>query len=148
MDGKVVAIYVAPQEGAPVEPRRAVRAVPGRGLEGDRYFTRSERKEAQDITIVATEDLAAAAAEHGLELGPGDHRRNVVVQGVDLRAALGGRLRLGEVEVEVVRLNQPCRYLQGLAGKPVLEALVDRAGIRGNILNEGTIAVGDTVAPA
>lgn len=145
MEGRVVAIYIAPREGAPVEPRQAVRAVPGRGLEGDRYFDRAQRKAGQDITVIAAEDLAAASAEHGLDLGPGDHRRNVIVEGVDLCAAVGGRLRLGEVEVEVVKLNQPCRYLQELAGKPVLKALIDRAGIRGNILTQGTIAVGDAV---
>ena len=36
--GRVVSIYVAPAGGAPMEERSVVRAVPGRGLEGDRYF--------------------------------------------------------------------------------------------------------------
>ena len=145
MQGKVVAIYTAPAEGAPVEARQSVRAVPGRGLEGDRYFAAERRRQGQDVTVVAAETLAQAAAELGVVLGPNDHRRNIVVEGIDLAACVGGILRLGEVEVEVVRVNQPCRYLQELAGKPLLKVLIDRAGVRGDIISEGTIAVGDPV---
>ena len=36
--GRVVAIYTAAGPGYPMQLRDEVRAVPGRGLEGDRYF--------------------------------------------------------------------------------------------------------------
>ena len=36
-EGELVAIYVAPTEGAPMEARAEVRAIAGKGLEGDRY---------------------------------------------------------------------------------------------------------------
>ena len=36
--GQVVSIYTAAQAGSPMQRRDEVRAVPGRGLEGDRYF--------------------------------------------------------------------------------------------------------------
>ena len=36
--GTLRAIYTAPEAKAPMRARDAVRAVPGRGLEGDRYF--------------------------------------------------------------------------------------------------------------
>ena len=36
--GSVVSIHIAREASAPMESLAAVRAVPGRGLEGDRYF--------------------------------------------------------------------------------------------------------------
>ena len=36
--GSVVSIYTTPEASDPMQPQDSVRAVAGRGLEGDRYF--------------------------------------------------------------------------------------------------------------
>jgi MOSC domain-containing protein YiiM len=46
-----------------------------------------------------------------------------------------------------VRLAEPCAYLEGLVGRPILAALAHRAGLRADILQDGEIAVGDEVVP-
>jgi MOSC domain-containing protein YiiM len=147
--GRVVGIFTAPEEGAPVRSHEAVRAVPGRGLEGDRYFhlAADDPDPSKEITLIASEGLERARAEHGLDLEPGEHRRNIVTEGVELLELIGQEVALGEVRVMPLEDNPPCRQLQEWAGKPLLKPLIRRGGVRGQILTEGTIRVGDEIAP-
>ena len=46
-----------------------------------------------------------------------------------------------------IRLAEPCTYLEGLVGRPIIRALTHKAGIRADILVDGEIAVGDTIVP-
>jgi hypothetical protein len=71
-----------------------VRAVPGNGMEGDRYFSGAgtftgDQRRDSEVTLMALEDLHAMEQETGVRLSPGDMRRNVVTQGADLRALVG-----------------------------------------------------------
>jgi MOSC domain-containing protein YiiM len=72
-------------------------------------------------------------------------RRNVTTRGIRLNELVGRRFRIGGVECEGTRLCEPCRYLEELLGKPVLEPLVHRAGLRARIVGGGEIALGDEV---
>jgi MOSC domain-containing protein YiiM len=147
-DGRVIAIFLAPARGAPVEARDEVTAVAGRGIEGDRNFFGGTdgHDPADEITLIAAEGLARARADHGLELDPGEHRRQVLVEGVDLPALIGGSVRVGGVEVAVIADNPGCRYLQDMTGKPVLRGLRRHGGVRGRIVTGGPVRVGDPVS--
>lgn len=152
MPGRVVQIFLAPAAGAPVVPVASARAVEGRGLEGDRYaagegsFSRWPGP-ARDLTLIAAEALADAASEFGVAMGAGEHRRNVVVEGLDLRAVTGGEITVGEARLAVVRPCAPCKYLVRVTGQArAFDALVGRGGVRCAILAGGQIAVGDEVA--
>ncbi|MGH8936439.1 MAG: MOSC domain-containing protein [Acidimicrobiia bacterium] len=96
MDGTVVGIFIAPEEAAPVVSLERVQAVAGRGLEGDRYYLRDGAKPAQEITLIEAERLEAAGRDQGLDLAPGEHRRNIVTSGVELETLLGTRFTVGE----------------------------------------------------
>jgi MOSC domain-containing protein YiiM len=129
-----------------------IAGVAGRGLEGDRYSTRqghySERPSpggGRELTLIEGEVLEALAAERGIELAPHECRRNVVTRGVHLNDLVGRRFRLGSLLCEGVRLCEPCAYLEGLTGKPVNEPLVHRGGLRANILEGGTLRIGDSL---
>ena len=90
-------------------------ALAGRGLEGDRYaagegsFSRWPGR-GREVTLVAAEALAEAAAEFGVAVADGEHRRNLVVEGVpldDLRGvpfAIGGRPVRGRPGVRAVQI--------------------------------------------
>jgi MOSC domain-containing protein YiiM len=148
--GEVVEINISPEHEVLPEPVPRVRAVPGRGLEGDRNFfegpgTQPERD--QELTLIATEALDALADEHGIELTAAESRRNVATRGIDLNELEGKRFRVGVVECEGIELCEPCNHLQGLTKPGVLRGLVHRGGLRAAILTEGEIAVGDAVAP-
>ena len=123
----------------------------GGGLEGDRYETGtghfSDRPAAgRGLTFIAAEAVELAnKARPGLDLTAAETRRNVTVRGVDLEALIGREFRVGRVRCLGVRPADPCSYLEGLLGKPVLTALLGRGGLRADILVDGEIAVGDEV---
>jgi MOSC domain-containing protein YiiM len=127
-----------------------VRAIAGVGLEGDRYGTGTGHwsvnlKVDRHVTLIEAEVIEALAAGSGIELAPGETRRNVTTRGIRLNDLVGRRFRIGPVECEGTRLCEPCQYLTDLVGKPILEPLVHRAGLRARVLGDGEIALGDEV---
>lgn len=142
--GVVEAILVAPAAQAEVVDVDAAAAVPGRGLEGDRYWsgtgTFGSGRPGSDLTLVD-----AAVLD---ELGPIDHRRNLVVRGADLDALIGRDFSVGAVRCRGERRAEPCAVLDRANGGGVLRPLVHRAGLRATLLTAGTIRVGDAVTPA
>lgn len=153
--GRVVAIHVAPEAGAPMEAREAVRAVADRGLEGDRYFERAgswsgERgrpipEADRAVTLFEAETLDLVERDAGIDLSPADHRRNVTTEGVALDHLVDERFRVGAATFEGVDLCEPCSYLESLTEDGVLAALVHRGGLNARIVETGRIVVGDSV---
>jgi MOSC domain-containing protein YiiM len=145
---RVEAIFIAPEETAPIERVAEVKAAADAGLVGDRYHSRAvtgRHDPTEDITLFAKEAVDEANAETDLALEYHEMRRNILTSGIELDATVGSRLMIGEVEVEVLELNPACRYLQDLAGKPLLKAMVHRGGVRGRIVTSGTIREGDPI---
>jgi len=150
VDGRVEAVHVAPAAGEPMQAVERVRAVSGSGLEGDRYATGTGhwsaiRRSGDGLTLIEGEVIDAVAREQSLALRPGDTRRNVTTRGIRLDELIGREFRIGALRVRGVRRCEPCSYLEGLLGQPVLAPLVHRGGIRVEILEDGEIAVGDPI---
>ena len=65
-----------------------VRAVPGKGLEGDRYFVRQgtfyKPQPDRELTLIEAEAIEALRREFDIDFGLSDSRRNVVTRGVPL----------------------------------------------------------------
>ena len=144
--GRVKAIVVAPDAGAPAVLVGEARAEPDRGLHGDRYFEgrgtfSSAYARGHDLTLIeqeALDDLALTATAA---------RRNVVTSGIDLDALVGRRFRAGGVECLGQRACEPCAHLERLVGPGTLRALVHRGGLRADVLAPGLIRVDDPVEP-
>lgn len=145
MTRRVEGIFLAPAEEAPAAPVGEVEAVAGKGLRGDRHFYPEGAREGAAITLIEAEAVEGLARDDGIELGPGEHRRQVVTRGVDLNALVGRVFRVGEVECRGVEPCEPCRHLERLTRPGVLRGLVHRGGLRADILAGGTIRVGDPV---
>jgi MOSC domain-containing protein YiiM len=153
-EGRVVAIHVFERGGGPPRALERVEAEAGQGLAGDRYLRAAGRgtffdpdKDGQDLTLIELEALEALRDHHGIELEPADARRNVVTSGIDLNALVGRRFRVGPVECLGVRLCDPCSHLERMTEKGVLRGLVERGGLRADLLTSGVIEVGDRVVP-
>lgn len=149
--GTVVSIHTADVSSGPMRSVSEVRAVRGKGLEGDRYFkqvgTYSDRPGPhREVTLIEFEALEAVRRDYAIELDPGQSRRNIVTRGVPLSHLVGREFQVGEVTLRGIRLCEPCSHLEGLSRKGVLRALVHRGGLRAQVLNDGMIRVGDTVA--
>ena len=133
----VESIVIGPSEAlANVE---SVSAVAGCGLEGDRHFRKGGQRAGGALTLVESGVLADVRLT-----GP-EARRQVVVSGTGLNDLVGKRFRVGEVECVGVELCEPCLHLQSLTRPGIIEELVHRAGLNADIVNDGTIAVGDPV---
>ncbi len=132
---------------------RDVHAVPGKGLEGDRYFraagTYSDRPgPAREITLIESEAIEAMARDNKLTIRAGDARRNLVTRGVPLNHLIGREFLVGGVRLRGIRLCEPCSHLEGLTRRGVLAGLIHRGGLRAQILTGGEIHVGDAIALA
>ncbi len=152
-EGEVIGIYIAPEAGDEMLPVDEVHAVPGRGLEGDRYFvgegTFSKKADpGRELTLVESESIAALERDYEIEIEPGQTRRNITTKGVPLSHLVGVEFAIGGIKVKGVKLAEPCGHLERLTGKPIKPGLVHRGGLRAQILNEGVIKVGDAVRSA
>ena len=148
-EGRIVEINISPENERLPQPVERVKAVAGRGLEGDRYYRDDGEpgaKPDEEITLIALEGLEAFESESGIKVTAAESRRQVATRGIDLNALVGRRFKVGELECEGMELCEPCTHLQGLTQPGVLKGLVHRGGLRASILNGGEIAVGDPVA--
>jgi MOSC domain-containing protein YiiM len=150
--GQVEAVAIADRAEAPMQQITTARAIPGRGLDGDRYakrvgtFTpRSGRGAGYDLTLIEAEVLDELTLADGQRLGYAEARRNIVTRGLDLNALVGQRFRIGDVECVGRRLCEPCAHLERLTHKGVLRNLIHRGGLRADILTEGSISVGAVI---
>jgi MOSC domain-containing protein YiiM len=148
--GHVVSIHVADAAGSPMKPVVEVRALPGRGLEGDRYFLRTGTYSDKDgadreITLIETEAIDALRRDYGVAIAAGETRRNLATRGVPLNHLVGRVFRVGQTTIRGLRLCEPCSHMETLAGKRIRAGLVHRGGLRAEIVTEGWIRVGDDV---
>src|SRR5207245_8738684 len=88
------------------EPMRAIaqaRAIPGVGLEGDRYALRQGTffKPLPDfeLTLIEGEAVEALRRDYDVDLDCGEIRRNLVTRGVPLNHLVGREFRIGEVRI-------------------------------------------------
>ena len=146
--GTVEAIFVAPRAGAPPTRLDRVRALAGRGLEGDRHVTNDGTFPSGTPGSALTLIDADVCESFDPPLAADEHRRNVVTRGVDLNSLVGHDFRVGGLRCRGVRLCEPCTVADDYASRPVLRALVHRGGLRADILGDGEIRVGDPISAA
>lgn len=146
--GVIETLAVAASAGEPARLLETARALPGRGLEGDRHVTGKGTFPSGMPGSALTLIEAEVCESFDPPLQPSEHRRNVVTRGIDLNALVGREFTVGEVRCRGMRLCEPCTVAQRYAGRPVLRALVHRGGLRADILTDGEFRVGDPVQTA
>ncbi len=147
--GKVESIYIASAAKAATQSVEEVVALPGGGLEGDRYAAKSgtfyKPEPDYELTLIEAEAIEALQREFKIELPPGDARRNIVTRDVPLNHLVGKEFSIGAVRIRGIRLCEPCEHLQKVTGMKLIKGLLHRGGLRAQILSKGTIHVGDAV---
>ena len=152
--GYVCQILIASSPSSAMESKSRVRAVPGKGLQGDRYFqgvgtfSPPTPKPDYELTFIEQENVEAFVAESGLAFTTADARRNVVTLGVRLNDLVGEEFCVGAVRIRGIRLCEPCSHLAKRTSPEVLKGLVHKGGLRAQILSEGDIGVGDKIGGA
>lgn len=152
--GRVLGIYTAPARREPMVSQQEVRVVPGKGIEGDRYFKGNATYSAKpgphrELTLIEQESIDALEREQGYSLEPEKSRRNVLVSGVPLNHLIDREFTIGGVRLRGLLLCEPCAILAETSGHAhIVNHLLHRGGLRAEILTEGTISVGAEILPA
>lgn len=150
--GELDAIYVTPEPAVAMEGVDRADLVEGRGIDGDRYFykTGSYSKKVEpgrEVTLIEIEAVEAVRNETGLPVEARDTRRNLVTRNVPLNHLVGRVFRVGDVVLEGTELCEPCEIMERVH-TGLNRALLHRGGLRADIVEGGTIAVGDPITPA
>jgi len=160
--GSVLSIHIAPAASSPMISLTEVRALPGRGLDGDRYargtghYSARPSAGGREVTLIEMESVEAlehgivnAAGERlGIKLTAAETRRNIATSGVPLNHLVDRTFQVGSVQMRGTRLCEPCQYLEELTARPrLMSGLLHRGGLRAQILTEGLIRVGDVIRP-
>jgi hypothetical protein len=154
--GRVVALFISPSNGVPMQARTAVQALAGYGLEGDRYslgqgtYSQSARQVARHVSLISRDAMEAAnedLSRQGLAPFESDEtRRNIVVAGIDVYTLLDREFRIGPVRLRGSDITKPCHVPSAAAGKTGFkEAYYNRGGILAEILSDGPISIGDVL---
>jgi MOSC domain-containing protein YiiM len=148
--GTVVSIHVATTGAAPMRSVADAQVVVGRGLEGDRYYSKmgtysNQPGSGRDVTLIEIEAIEGLKRDYEVRLEPGQSRRNIVTRGVALNHFVEREFRIGDVVLCGTRLCEPCAHMERLTVKGALRGLVHRGGLRAEIVKGGTIRVGDVI---
>jgi MOSC domain-containing protein YiiM len=132
---RVLHLFRAPKRRAPMEELATAEVVKNAGLQGCAHARGGKRQ----VLLVDAETLGA------FHLEPGITRENVTTEGLDVNGlAIGQRLRLGEVELEVSAVCDPCEQIEAL--RPGLQAeMQGRRGMLCRVLTGGTLERGDVI---
>jgi MOSC domain-containing protein YiiM len=140
--GEVVSIHRVAVNRGPTESLTEAEVRTNYGIAGD---FRSRAGKARQITLIEEEALHAAGRTLGMTVPPGASRRQVMVRGIALNPTLGQRLRVGDLELEVTELADPCENMERAIAPGGRAALGNHGGICARILRGGTLRVGDPV---
>lgn len=150
--GCVQSLHIARGEGQPMIDITEAHAIPGRGIEGDRYFLGTghfsdQFSRSHEITLIELETVEALQLEYAnlAEFTPSKARRNSVTRDVPLNHLVGRTFQVGSVTLRGIRLCEPCLHIAELTHHNVLTGLIHRGGLRAQILTEGIIRIGDSI---
>ena len=142
MTGKLVGIAKASQLRAPLEEMKTASVSIASGIEGDARGSKPDRQ----VTVLFRESWRDACDELGVTLPWTTRRANLLVEGVAAPQQVGGKIRIGDIVLQVMLETDPC-FLMEQAHAGLKAALTPnwRGGVCCKVLSGGNIRVGDVV---
>jgi MOSC domain-containing protein YiiM len=132
----VIHLFRAPKRREPMEELPEARALEDVGLEGCAHARPQGKRQ---VLLMDRETLDF------FELAPGIVRENVTTEGLDVNGlAIGQRLQIGEVELLVSAVCDPCEQIEAL--RPGLQAAMQgRRGMLCKVVRGGLLRRGDEI---
>ncbi|SDJ51270.1 hypothetical protein SAMN05444157_3731 [Frankineae bacterium MT45] len=142
-----------PVEGGGDELVESITLRAGLGIVGDRYFGVAAHRDAA-VTIMTLDALLPLAALVALAeeapargaVGLTQTRRNILLDGIDIDASIGGILTLdsgsGPVRFKLNRAANPCRWMDTEIAPGSWKALRGKGGARCTPLDDGELRLG------
>ncbi len=147
------AIIIGEKAKEPLHYADTIRAVQGKGLEGDRYFYKEGTfnkpqlsQDVREISILPYNVLAECNSRLNSSLDFLDLRRNLIIKDFDVSLLKNKVFTIGTAQFRIVRTCPPCRYLSRLLELDIMTGLKYIGGYRAIIVQSGVITVGDTLS--
>ncbi|MGI9388337.1 MAG: MOSC domain-containing protein [Methyloligellaceae bacterium] len=119
-------------------------AITEAGLDGDHRAKPGKRA----VTLIQFEHFAVFASLLGVgTVTPELLRRNIVVSGINLLGLRNRRFRIGSAVFDGSGICAPCSRMEAALGPGGYSAVRGHGGITARVVEEGTVSVGDRVAP-
>ena len=100
----------------------------------------------RQVTFIDAGQWRQVVGELGVDLPWHTRRANLLVDGLDLPATVGGRLRIGDCLFEIHGETEPCERMEELqAGLRAGLVPQMRGGVWGKVLESGQLRVGQSV---
>lgn len=136
--GKLEAIWIKRFRRGPMDPRESAALRAGRGIEEN-----ANQGGKRQVTVISKEAFADVSAELGATIDPSFRRANLMVSGIDLRESRGRILAVGGVRLRIVGETRPCERMdEAFRGLRAALSPEWRGGVYGEILDDGSVAVG------
>ena len=142
---KVIEIAVSENPRGQMKSVNNVEAITGKGLVNHYHFKNDNEKRRQ-ITLIEIENIDYYNKISGTFILPKEFRRNIITKDIRLNELVGSEFFIGDVKVKAHDLCRPCKYLQeSLKQNNLIKKLLQKAGLRCEILTNGKIFVGDEI---
>ena len=142
---EVTKICITEKSGDIMRDVETVEVAAKKGIINDRYFSDDSDQDTQ-ITLIESENIDYINQIYNSNIPYIDFRRNIITKDILLNQLVGKEILVGEVRMKGHRLCNPCKYLQDkLQQKNLVRNLVNRGGLRCEILSDGKISVRDKI---
>ena len=134
-------IWIKRMHKGPMDPAPKATVVAGKGLVGN-----ANQGGKRQVTIVSNKKWEAVTAPLGATPDARMRRANLLVSDVDFTDARGKILHIGTVRIRIYGETRPCEQMEAVA--PGLQHAMSvpwGGGAFGEVLDDGEIAVGDSV---
>ena len=143
---EVFKIGITQNNNKKIDEVNTIDVIANKGIVGDRYFKDFSDPMSQ-LTLIESENIDDYNKRYNLNIDYLDFRRNIVTKDIKLNDYIDKKILIGKVEVEVIDLCRPCRFLQEKLNKNnIIKVFLRKGGLRCRILSSGNIKVGDLIA--
>ena len=116
-----------------------------KGIVNDRYYNNFKHSMEQ-VTLIDKEEIDLFNYNIKKNIDYKDFRRNIIVSGLNLIKCINKTILINDVKLKIHEICQPCKYLQDKLKTPgLVKLLVNKSGVRAEIITSGFIKVNDRV---
>ena len=142
---EVLKICISKNSGEEMQDLDTIEVLADKGIINDRYFNENNDQDIQ-ITFIESENIDYVNEISSTSVPYIDFRRNIITKGIKLNKLVDKEFLIGNVKIKGHRLCNPCKYLQDkLNIENLVKKLVNRGGLRCEILIDGRISVKDKI---
>ena len=142
---EVSKICITSKSAEEMQDVNTVEVIASKGIVNDRYFNENN-DQALQITLIESENIDYYNQISETNIPYISFRRNIITKGIQLNDLVGKEFLIGNVKIKGHRLCAPCKYLQEmLKQKNLVKKLLNRGGLRCEILTDGIISVNDPI---